>query len=96
MRAFKPSLTLDDAYEWDTDLKDMYGRDPVEVERRLVAYTALYADTPEDPDMTEADDEALCELLEMDWCGAMRQLREEGFESVLGCVRSGNHLESPF
>lgn len=93
-RAFKPSLTMYD-YEAEDGHSDMWGRDPVEVERRIVAYHSLFLDS-RDEDSSEQDDVDLTRALELDWVGTVRQLREEGLESVLSHVRMGNHLESPF
>ena len=95
LRAFTPSLTQYE-YDWDSDRKDIYGRDPEEVERRVLAYMDQFEGCPEDDDTTEAEEEALTIALEMDWCGTVRQLREGGVGSVVEHVQRGNHLESPF
>jgi hypothetical protein len=95
-RAFKPSFTMDAAYEWSSDRLDIWGRDPEVVEANVARYERQFRYAPECPEMSPADDDGLMRAAERDWAGTVRQLRSVGLEAVLREVRKGNHWASPF
>jgi hypothetical protein len=94
-RAFKPSLTMDAAYDWSSDRLDCYGRDPEIVEANVARYEKQFRYAPECPEMSPADDDGLMRAAERDWAGTVRQLRED-WEGTLREVLRGNHWAAPF